>query len=136
MDVLCHQTIWIHKWLKDQVNDATTYITNGSKFDEWKQKPGIALFIYAQLAREYGWENYKEIFRKYEQLDPKLKTNEEKIDYWIEIFSHQVEKNLIPLFKFWGFPISKTIMEKLSNLEIPSITDELIQLAPERYTTE
>ncbi len=134
MDILCHQTPWIHNWLKNQISDTKNYISNGSKFNEWKQNPGIALFIYAQLAREYGWENYKSIFRQYEELNPKLKSNQEKIDYWIMTFSRQVGYNLIPLFKFWGFPISESTIDSLADLEIPSISDELIELAPERYT--
>jgi hypothetical protein len=71
MDILCHKTPWIHQWLKNQLPDTRKYISNGSKFHEWKQKPGVALFIYAQLAREYGWKNYKSIFEKYEELNPK-----------------------------------------------------------------
>ncbi len=133
MDVLCGLTPWMHDWLKGQMPEAEKYIKNGSKFDEWKQKAGVALFIYAQLAREYGWENYKAIFRKYDELNPTLKTNEEKIDYWIMTFSRHVGHNLIPLFQFWGFPVSKTTIDALADLEIPSITDELIELAPERY---
>jgi hypothetical protein len=111
MDILCHKTPWIHQWLKNQLPDTRKYISNGSKFHEWKQKPGVALFIYAQLAREYGWENYKSIFEKPEELNPKLKTNQEKIDHWIMTFSHHVGHNLIPLFKFWGFPISESTID-------------------------
>lgn len=136
MDIVCHQKIWIHPWLNGHLDNAKNYISNGSKFDEWKEKPGVALFIYTQLAREYGWDSYKEVFRKYAELNPKLETDEDKIDYWIEIFSRQVKQNLIPLFKFWGFPVSQSTIEKLSDLEIPKITDELIELAPERYTIE
>ncbi|CAF4968104.1 unnamed protein product, partial [Rotaria socialis] len=78
------------------------YIENGCNFDEWKDDPGIGLIIYAQLAREYGWETYKQVFRQYEQTQPYLDSNQEKMDHWIEIFSRQVGYNLIPLFKFWG----------------------------------
>jgi hypothetical protein len=134
MDILCRLKPWIHDWLKGQKAETEKYIKNGSKFDEWKQKPGVALFIYAQLAREYGWENYKAIFREYDQLIPALKTNQEKMDYWIITFSRHVRQNLIALFKFWGFPISQTTIDTLADLKVPSITDELIQLAPERYT--
>jgi alpha-L-fucosidase len=136
MDVLCHNPVWIHNWLKCQISDTQKYISNGSKFDEWKSKPGVALFIYAQLAREYGWYNYNAVFRKYEELNPQLNSNQEKIDYWIMTFSRQVGHNLIPLFKFWGFPVSESTIDSLSDLQIPSITDEFIQLAPERYKIE
>ncbi len=136
MNTLCNLPVWIHTWLKNQISETQKYISHGSKFDEWKQNPGIALYIYAQLAREYGWDSYKAVFRKYEELNPELKSNQEKMDYWIITFSRQVEYNLIPLFKFWGFPISQSTIDDLSDLEIPSITDELIELALERYTIE
>ncbi len=133
MDTICHREPWIHDWLKGQLNDAYQYIKNGSKFSEWKEKPGVALFIYAQLIREYGWDSYKAVFRKYEETKPILNSNQEKIDYWIKTFSRQVGYNLIPLFKFWGFPVSQSIIDTLNDLEIPSIRDILIDHAPEHY---
>ena len=133
MDTLCHQQPWIHPWLKDQIQSTRNYIEKGSNFDDWKEDPGIALFIYAQLVREFNWDSYKAVFRKYEEGQPKLETDQEKIDYWIETFSRQVEYNLVPLFKFWGFPISEATVEALNDLKIPEISDEFIEMAPERY---
>jgi hypothetical protein len=133
MDTICHHKPWIHSWLKEQLPDANQYIENGSKFNEWKEKPGVALFIYAQLVREYGWDSYKIVFRQYEERKPILNSNQEKIDYWITTFSRQVSHNLIPLFKFWGFPVSQSTIDTLNELEIPSISDIFIDRAPERY---
>ena len=133
MDTVCHLKPWIHEWLKNQMSDAQKYLSSGANFNQWKEKAGVALFIYAQLAREYGWESYKSIFRKYNQLKPQLKSDQETMDYWIVIFSEHVKHNLVPLFKFWDFPISQSTIDKLANLPIPSINDEIIQLAPERY---
>ncbi|CAF3004510.1 unnamed protein product [Rotaria sp. Silwood2] len=134
MDKVCHLEPWIHSWLKDQMSSTKTYIEKGSNFNEWKEKPGVALFIYAQLAREYGWQSYKDVFRKYEQIQPTLNSDQEKMDYWITTFSRQVDHNLAPLFKFWGFPISKSTIDDLKKLPIPQIFDEFIQIAPERYS--
>lgn len=134
MDKICHRNPWIHSWLKDQISSTKEYINNGSNFDEWKDDPGVALFIYAQLIREYGWESYKNIFRLYEQIQPNLDQNQEKIDYWIITFSREVGHNLIPLFKFWGFPVSESTVNELIELPIPEISDEFIEIAPERYS--
>ncbi len=134
MDKICHLQTWIHTWLKDQISSTKKYIEKGSKFSEWKEKPGVALFIYAQLVREYGWQNYKDVFRKYEKTQPNLDSDQEKMDHWITIFSRQVDYNLVPLFKFWGFPISKSTIDDLKPLPIPQIFDEFIQIAPERYS--
>ncbi|CAF3443400.1 unnamed protein product [Rotaria socialis] len=133
MNIICHIQPWIHPWLEEQESNTRIYIENGCNFDEWKDDPGIGLIIYAQLAREYGWETYKQVFRQYEQTQPYLDSNQEKMDHWIEIFSRQVGYNLIPLFKFWGFPVSKSTVEVLHGLDVPKITDKFIEIAPERY---
>ncbi|CAF4569935.1 unnamed protein product [Rotaria sp. Silwood2] len=133
MDTVCHIQPWIHSWLRDQISDIKKYIENGSKFHAWKNSPGVGLFVYAQLVREYGWDNYKAVFRQYEQTRPVLHNDQEKMDRWIETFSRQVGYNLIPLFKFWGFPVSQSTIDALLTLEIADISDEFIEMAPERY---
>jgi hypothetical protein len=134
MDKVCDHPAWMHTWLQGQVDSTKQYIKDGSNFEEWKEMPGVALFIYAQLIREYGWESYKDIFREYEKTQPSLDSNQDKIDYWIAIFSRHVGHNLVPLFKFWGFPISSSTVDELQELPIPEIVDEFIEMAPERYT--
>lgn len=134
MDSVCKLQPWIHTWLQDQIKSTQKYIKKGCDYEKWKEEAGVALFIYAQLAREYGWENYKSVFRKYEQIEPSLDSDQEKIDFWISTFSQQVGHNLVPLFKFWGFPISQSTIDDLESLPIPQIFDEFIQIAPERYT--
>jgi hypothetical protein len=133
MHTVCHLRPWLHSWLYNEIGVAKKYIDNGSKFDEWKESPGTGLFVYAQLVREYGWDNYKAVFRQYEQTQPDLHNNQEKMDHWIETFSRQVGYNLIPLFKFWGFPISQSTIDALQTFEIPMIADDFIEMAPERY---
>ncbi|CAF3448381.1 unnamed protein product [Rotaria sp. Silwood1] len=133
MDTICHHQVWIHPWLKDQIKNTWKYIKKGSNFDDWKEDPGVALFIYAQLARGFGWDSHKAVFRQYEQDQPNLDSDQEKIDYWIETFSRQVEYNLVPLFKCWDFPISQSTIDSLSDLKIPEISNEFIDMAPERY---
>ncbi|CAF3768377.1 unnamed protein product [Rotaria sp. Silwood1] len=133
MHTVCHLRPWLHSWLQNEITIAKKYIENGSKFNEWKESPGIALFVYAQLAREYGWDNFKAVFHQYEQTQPDLHNDQEKMDRWIETFSRQVGYNLIPLFKFWGFPVSQSTIDALRNLEIAMIVDEFIEMAPERY---
>lgn len=134
MDKVCRLKPWIHSWLQDQIDRTKQYVRNGAKFNEWKENPGVALFIYAQLIREFGWKSYQEIFRQYEQTQPSLHSDQEKMDYWIKTFSNHVGQNLVPLFKFWGFPISSSTIEELQHLPIPEIADDFIEMAPERYT--
>ena len=120
--------------MKEQLSDAKEYIENGSNFDEWKEKAGVALFIYAQLIREYGWKSYRGVFREYEQKQPDLQSEQDKMDHWIATFSRHVGHNLVPLFKFWGFPVSESTVDDLDALPIPEISDEFIEMAPDRYS--
>ncbi|CAF3783478.1 unnamed protein product [Rotaria sp. Silwood1] len=133
MDAICHLEPWIHSWLKDQIEKTKESIKKGTPFNEWKTNAGFGLFIYAQLAREFGWDSYKAVFRQYEQTKPTLNNDQEKIDHWITTFSRQVEHNLVPLFKFWGFPISQSTIAGLGDLPVREMSDELIEIAPERY---
>ncbi|CAF3336682.1 unnamed protein product [Rotaria sp. Silwood1] len=133
MDVICKIQPWIHSWLEDKIDKAKESIKKGKPFDEWKATAGVSLFIYAQLAREFGWNSYKAVFRQYEETKPNLTSDQEKIDHWITTFSHQVGFNLVPLFKFWGFPISQSTVDGLHDLPIRQISDEFIQTAPDRY---
>ena len=134
MDKVCHLKPWIHSWLKDQISSTKKYIENGADFEVWKDNPGVALFIYAQLIREFGWESYQHVFRQYEEAKPDLDSDQEKMNHWIKTFSQHVGQNLIPLFKFWGFPVSSSVVDELQGLPIPQIADEFIEMAPERYT--
>ena len=38
----------------------------------WMSDASVALFVYAQLAREFGWGAYKSVFRRY-QSEPEVK---------------------------------------------------------------
>ena len=133
LDTVCHVRPGIHEWNEDAISSTRQYIENGTDFNRWKQDAFLALRIYTQLAREFGWESYKSVFRHYENTKPNLSNDQEKIDYWIKTFSQQVQQNLIPLFRFWGFPISQSTVDTLANLKLAIISDELIQIAPQRY---
>lgn len=133
MNTVCHLPIWLHPWHQQQIHATTDYIRKGCSYGEWKNNPGIGFGIYAQLAREFGWDSYKKVFLIYENTRPNLATDQEKIDHWIITFSNVVNHNLVPLFRFWGIPVSHSTINALQHLEIPRITDIFIDLAPDRY---
>ena len=121
MDVICGLGPWIHPWLEVYWNDAVEYLKGEAPYEQWKKKPGVALFIYAQLAREFGWNVYKKVLQRYQAM-PKEdipKTDQEKIDKWFETFSEVSGKNLIPLVTFWGIPLSDAAKERVENLKLP-----------------
>ena len=132
MDVLCGQKPWIHAWLQGQIPEAESYLKNGATFAEWQNQPGVALFIYAQLARDFGWLAYREVFMMYNNLQDTERPEgfQDQVDQWISRFSRVVEHNLCPLFEFWGFPISTSIKNSLSHLPVHFPKDEIMRHGP------
>lgn len=133
LDIIYHIRSGIYEWKSQQISEARTYLQNGAQFTEWKKMPLLALTIYIQLVREFGWDSYKAVFRHYENTKPNLLNDQQKMDYWITTFSQHVKKNLVPLFKFWGFPVSSSTMNILAILTPAVISDEIIQIDPARY---
>jgi hypothetical protein len=106
MDVMCNRKPWDHDWVANNMNNAKRYLEGGADYEKWKSDPFLALYIYAQQARDFGWDAFKSIFREYNALsdDAKPKTDEERITEWMIRFSRTTGRNLCPAFEFWGFP--------------------------------
>jgi len=136
METICHLKPWIHTWLQDQLTVTEQFLKEGADFEQWKRSPGIALFVYAQLAHEFGWESYRKVFRKYEAIPDKEKpkTDQNKIDTWFSVFSAAVGCNLAPLASFWNIPLSSDAIVHL-HAAFPAgflPDDEVIRFAPDR----
>src|SRR6218665_4050650 len=136
MDTICHIKPWIHKWLRDQLTPTQKFLNEGANFEEWKKSSVIALFVYAQLAHEFGWESYRKVFHRYEAMGKSERPTDDqkKIDTWFSIFSETVGCNLAPLASFWGIPLSSEAIADL-NAAFPSgflPDDEVTRFAPDR----
>jgi len=136
MDSLCNLKPWIHSWLRNNLDNTERFLKDGADYEKWKRSASIALFVYAQIAREFGWESYRKVFRRYEtrNVSTSPSTDQERIDTWFLIFSEVVGRNLAPLAHFWNIPISS---EKVSHLKraypvgfLPD--DEVTRFAPGR----
>ena len=136
MDIVCGIKPWIHKWLQGPLKSAQKYLNGKNDFSFWKKEAGVALFIYAQLARDFGWNAYKKVFREYERLPnvDKPKSFQQKIDQWIIRFSTATDRNLIPLFELWRFPISEECDSSVKHLKPYLPDDELTRSADERVS--
>lgn len=92
----------------------------GAPFESWKSDPFLALSMYVQLRREFGWEPFKAVFASYR--DPtrgKLPTtDDEKRDQWMTRFSQQIGRDLGPFFEAWGVPVSQAARTGLANLPV------------------
>jgi len=136
MDLQCARKPWLHQFLlnKGRPEKVDDYIKAGAMFREWKTSAGIALYIYAQLARDFGWRPYKELFALYDKLpeDDLPRSDEDSMHQWIVRFSKQVGRNLVPLFMFWGFPIQDRTCDQVATLPFHMPEDEVTQAHPNR----
>ena len=102
------------QWRKD----VETYFQEGPSFEKWKQRPFLALVMYMQLQKAFGWEAYKKVFAEYRDLpkEERPKSDAEKRDQWMVRFSRTVGKNLGPFFVKWGVPVSKEALDSIRDL--------------------
>jgi len=94
------------------------YLERGAKFDEWKRDPFLALQMYVQLEKEFGWDTFKRVFAEYRGLSKKQRprNDAEKRDQWMVRFSRACGKNLGPFFTAWGIPTSDAARESIADL--------------------
>ncbi|VDI65313.1 Hypothetical predicted protein [Mytilus galloprovincialis] len=137
MDVICNIRPWDHLWVRDQFEDARTYLREEAKYDTWCDSPGVALLVYAQLARDFGWTAYKSVFRTYNKFpeDKRPSTQQEKENMWVQTLSNVVKRNLSPVFEFWGWPIQLYAIDELNKF-LPYLPDDVTtrEFAKDRAT--
>jgi len=95
----------------------------GAPFATWKSKPFLALLMYVQLQRAFGWDAFKRVFAEYRAL-PKSERpadDAEKRDQWLMRFSRTVNRDLGPFFEAWRIPTSPAARASVADLpEWPS----------------
>lgn len=93
------------------------YIASGD-YAKWKSDPFLALIMYDQMHKEFGWEPFKKVFAEYRDLpaNQRPKTDDEKRDQWMVRFSKTVGRNLGPFFEYWKIPTSSAARQSIANL--------------------
>lgn len=102
------------------VNDPPSYAkyaADGAKFEKWKSDPFLALQMYVQLQREFGWEPFKKVFAEYRSLkkEDRPRNDSEKRDQWMMRFSRSVGRDLGPFFEAWGVPTSEAARKSIAD---------------------
>lgn len=94
------------------------YLKNGAKYEEWKSDPFLALFMYVQVQKTFGWSPFTRVFAEYRALprNQRPRTDDEKRDQWMVRLSRATGKNLAPFFQSWGVPTSEKARQSLSDL--------------------
>ncbi|MHC4813985.1 MAG: M60 family metallopeptidase [Planctomycetota bacterium] len=101
-----------------QLAFVTRHVAAGAPFDQWKSKPFLALYMYMQLQREFGWEAFQKVFAVYRDLpaSSRPKGDADKRDQWMVRFSRTVGHNLGPFFERWGVPTSAAARKSIVDL--------------------
>ncbi|XP_069505723.1 TRPM8 channel-associated factor homolog [Ambystoma mexicanum] len=90
------------------------FLKNGRKLKDWSV--WTALETYLQLQECFGWAPFIQLFSDYQKMSNIKNENNFKMNLWAEKFSQQVQKNLVPFFKSWDWPITDEVSAKLSSL--------------------
>jgi hypothetical protein len=95
------------------------HLALGAPFEKWKQDPFLALHMYVQLEKAFGWETFKKVFAEYRTLkqSERPKSDLEKRDQWMVRFSRACGKNLGPFFEKWGVPTSESARASIKDLD-------------------
>ncbi|MEM7519249.1 MAG: M60 family metallopeptidase, partial [Planctomycetota bacterium] len=110
---------WENSWLESQKDKPAEYFARGSDFEEWKRSPGLALMMYAEIQREFGWDPFKEALRAYLKLaeGERPRSDLEKHDCWLLEISRATRKNLGPYFERWGLPTTAEARAQVADSE-------------------
>ncbi len=94
------------------------YVERGASFDEWKREPFLALEMYMQVQREFGWDVLRKTFAEYRRLNmaERPKDDAAKRDQWLVRLSRVCGRDLGAFFESWGVPTSEAARKSLSDL--------------------
>ncbi|MBC8451515.1 MAG: hypothetical protein H8D72_02275, partial [Planctomycetes bacterium] len=110
---------WENPWLAGQKKKPAAYFERGADFAEWKRSPGLALMMYAEVQRAFGWEPFQVAMLSYLELAPneRPRSDDEKRDRWLIELSRASARNLGPYFERWGVPTSAAARAEVAELE-------------------
>lgn len=92
------------------------HLDKGAPLKDWNV--WTALETYLQLQETFGWEPFTQLFAEYQTLSHFPQNNAGRMNLWVKKFSEKVQKNLVPFFETWGWPIQKEVAESLSCLPL------------------
>ena len=104
----------------NRIEKLRRYVANGSKFEDWKKDPFLALNMTVQLRNEFGWEPFLRAVSEYRKAAPDElpRNDDEKRDQWMIRLSRNTGKNLGPFFEKWGVPTSEEARNSIKDLPV------------------
>ncbi len=94
------------------------YFKEKPSYQRWTRDPFLALILYIQLRKAFGWEVFHRVFAEYRKLpkDQKPKTNQDKIDQFMIRMSRATGHNLAKFFETWGLPLTDKAKQAVADL--------------------
>ncbi|XP_040147254.2 TRPM8 channel-associated factor 2 isoform X2 [Ictidomys tridecemlineatus] len=90
------------------------HVGKGAPLSDWNV--WTALETYLQLQEAFGWEPFTQLFAAYQTFSGLPKDNVSKMNLWVKKFSETVQKNLVPFFEAWGWPVQREVADSLACL--------------------
>ncbi|XP_034374688.1 TRPM8 channel-associated factor 2 [Arvicanthis niloticus] len=98
--------------LEEREKRIKKHLQEGAPLQNWNV--WTALETYLQLQEAFGWEPFISLFAEYQSISQIPEDNESKMNMWLKLFSEKVQKNLVPFFEAWGWPIQKKVAKDLT----------------------
>ncbi len=91
------------------------YFSKTPDFKQWQADPFLALTTFRLIQNDFGWELFKQTFRRYQELPEaqRPKGDAEKRDRLVRYLSETAGCNFAPYFNLWGIPLSKRLKSDL-----------------------
>lgn len=83
------------------------YRAGGTKYEEWKKDPFLALGFFREIQRAFGWKPFQEFFAEAVASKPadEPKTDLAKRTSWLVRMSRLTGRDLTPWFALWNVPV-------------------------------
>lgn len=95
------------------------YRATGPDFNKFKSDPFLALAFFMEIQETYGWEPFIKFFAEVDKMpgNQRPQTDVAKWDNWLVGMSKQTGKNLGPLFKQWGIPVTEPALTEAAKFQ-------------------
>ncbi len=103
----------------ERANRIRAYVAGGRNFArDWNV--WTALETYLQLREAFGWEPFTQVFTEYRAIPAMMEpqSDMDKIQQWVLRSSRAVNRNLVPFYERWGFPIADATRTATAGLAV------------------
>jgi hypothetical protein len=115
MEHVIGKSVLKQTWLQGHRNSFKKYFSKKPTYADWQSDYGMALMVFVQLIKHFGWDPMRKFMSDYESdisnnVDDALpKTNLDKIDQWVVRYSKIIKRNIKTQFEMWGLPVSNDV---------------------------